>query len=271
MSESIGSKLKQVRLEKGFSLEDIHKKTKLHLDIIKAIEDDSLINVNPTYVRGFLKIYCKALGVDAKDYISDYKEARQDSMLSPQSKSGKVTPALKLTSQRLSFLKKINYKKILAILVVVVVLFFITKGIFAFGRFISSSISNFVAKYKAANAAAAAVVDKKPVDKVKKNAPEAVTKKQKDKTPVVSVVRLGVSTREDCWVKVKLDGKVVFQRVLKKGRFESWEAKDKIELSLGNAGVVTLEVNGQAMSSLGRKGQAVKNIVITKEGLNIPR
>jgi hypothetical protein len=57
---------------------------------------------------------------------------------------------------------------------------------------------------------------------------------------------------------------------LKKGRFENWYAKDKIELSLGNAAAVDLEVNGRPISNLGRKGQALKNIVITKEGLMIP-
>jgi hypothetical protein len=72
-------------------------------------------------------------------------------------------------------------------------------------------------------------------------------------------------------MQLKSDGKVVFQGVLKKGRFESWQANTKMELSLGNAGVVELEVNGKLISNLGRRGQALKNILITKEGLAIKR
>ena len=63
---------------------------------------------------------------------------------------------------------------------------------------------------------------------------------------------------------------MVFQRVLERNRFESWQAKEKIEFSLGNAGAVELEINGKIFSNLGRKGQTLKNIIITKEGLTIP-
>ncbi|MBI3991561.1 MAG: helix-turn-helix domain-containing protein, partial [Candidatus Omnitrophica bacterium] len=72
--ESTGTKLKNLRLQKGLSLEDVHKKTKIHLNILKAIEEDSLVNFSPVYIKGFLKIYCKSLGVDPRDCISDYKE-----------------------------------------------------------------------------------------------------------------------------------------------------------------------------------------------------
>jgi hypothetical protein len=61
----------------------------------------------------------------------------------------------------------------------------------------------------------------------------------------------------------------MFQNILKKGRSESWQATNKIELSLSNAQAVELEVNGKRISSLGRKAQALKNILITKEGLSI--
>ena len=59
--------------------------------------------------------------------------------------------------------------------------------------------------------------------------------------------------------------------MLRRGRSESWSAKDKMELTLGSAGSVRLEVNGKLMPSLGRKGQVLKNIVITKDGLKVGR
>ena len=85
-------------------------------------------------------------------------------------------------------------------------------------------------------------------------------------------IRLVVSAKENCLVFVKADGKVVFHRVLEKGRSNNWKAKDRIELSLGNASAVEIIVNGQRFKDLGRRGQPLKNIVITeKEGLSIPR
>ena len=82
-------------------------------------------------------------------------------------------------------------------------------------------------------------------------------------------VRIGLHALDDCWVQARLDGKIIFQNILKKGRFENWSAKDKVELSLGSAGSVRLEVNGKLIPSLGRKGQVLKDIVITKDGLKV--
>jgi len=56
--------------------------------------------------------------------------------------------------------------------------------------------------------------------------------------------------------------------MLERGRFESWQAQERIVLSVGDAGVVELEINGQMFKNLGRKGQACKNIIITKEGMS---
>jgi cytoskeletal protein RodZ len=103
-----------------------------------------------------------------------------------------------------------------------------------------------------------------PVD-VKKVTSSSEVKKEESK------IRLIIRAKENSWINLKSDGKVVFQRILEKGRFETWEAKEKMELSVGNAGGVELDVNGQLFNNLGRRKQALKNIVITKEGLHIDR
>lgn len=80
-----------------------------------------------------------------------------------------------------------------------------------------------------------------------------------------------ISAKEDCWIKVKSDGRLLYHGVLKKGRSDSWQAKEKINLFLANAGVVDLNVNGQVITSLGRRGQVINDIVITKSGLTVQR
>jgi cytoskeleton protein RodZ len=83
-------------------------------------------------------------------------------------------------------------------------------------------------------------------------------------------LRLGVRALEDCWLQLKADNKIVFQNILKKGRFESWEANDRLDLTLGSAGGVQLEINGKIIPSLGKRGQVLKDIVITrKDGLRV--
>ena len=79
--ESKGARLKSIRLAKGISIEDASKKTKIHLNILKSIEEGSIGNLNPVYLKGFLKIYCKFLGVDPREFIPDYKEPHEQKLV----------------------------------------------------------------------------------------------------------------------------------------------------------------------------------------------
>ncbi|MDP2938363.1 MAG: DUF4115 domain-containing protein [Candidatus Omnitrophota bacterium] len=251
--ESVGTKLKNLRLQKGLSLEEVHKKTKIHLNILKAIEEDSLVNFSPVYIKGFLKIYCKFLGVDPRDCMPDYKEPKTTISYVSDFQE-KPASLFKMSSFKL-FLLKARHIKI--IVTIILILIFIM-GLFNLGKFIS-----FKASRLSKRAELPAVISSK--------ADNRIPKPKLQNSPVVKIITLDIHAKENCFIQVKSDGRVMFQNILKKGRSESWQAKDKIEISLGNAGVVELEVNGKRISGLGRRGQALKNILITKEGLSIKR
>lgn len=274
--EPIGERLKKIRQEKGISLEEVHKKTKVHLSILKAIEGDSLTNLSPVYLKGFLKIYCKFLGLSPQEYVLDYKEAqsqiknvnKEEKILQKKPASFLKTTSIKLLSFRLS-------KGLRKVFIFILMAIFLWLALFNLGKIISSKRKAHLKKEKPFSLAPDRREDKKtPGPKKNKTAAVAAKPQPSEAMPKKessSGIRLSIRAYENCWVFLKVDGRVVFQRVIEKGRSESWQAKEKIELSLGNAGGVALEVNGQVFSNLGRRGQARKNILITKEGLNIGR
>ncbi|MCX5702562.1 MAG: DUF4115 domain-containing protein [Candidatus Omnitrophica bacterium] len=268
--ESTGARLKKIRLEKGISLEEVQKKTRIHLDILKAIEEDSLINISPVYTKGFLKIYCRFLGEDPKDFIPNYKEPQRVTAYADSAvKKSEQTSFLKIASDKLASLKIKQIKKVITFFLAGILLI----GLFNLGKAISLGVRNRTAnKEKQTKAQTVKPVSKEnPTQKVNAAAEKITPPAQTEPAPKAeseSGIRLGIIARENCYIPyLKTDGKNVFQGVLKKGRSEVWQAKNKIEFSLGNAGVVDLEVNGRQILPLGRKGQAVKNIVIDKEGL----
>ncbi len=252
--ELIGERLKKIRQEKGLTLEDLQKKTKVHLNILKAIEGETLTNLSPIYLKGFIKIYCKALGLDPKDYIPDYKESSSSVILGSHKTKESFLRNVGLKINSLKPNKNIRKAIIIGLisLVFLIVIFKIV-GCLSSNRSSAPSIpsrTNYPKKLESVQAA--------PGTSIPKEASGGV--------------RLVVSARENCLVSVKVDGKVVFHRVLERGRSNNWKAKDRIDLSLGNASAVEIVVNGQRFKDLGRKGQPLKNIVITeKEGLSIPR
>ncbi|RJP29775.1 MAG: helix-turn-helix domain-containing protein [Candidatus Omnitrophota bacterium] len=254
MMESSGERLKKIRLSKGLSLEEAYKKTKIHLNVLKAIEDDNIININPIYLKGFLKIYCRFLGVDPKDFVPEYKDPHTLKLAALETQGNNKLSFMKSAAGKLGYLGSDNFRKIRKVLVIGLAILVILFVLFNLGKFIKHRLSILFSKKSSISS----------VSKVNKD----TANKQVQKNAGVSLnVMLTIVAKEDCWINLKVDGRTVFQSVLKKGRSETWEAKDKMELTIGNAGIVSLEVNGQSIPPLGRKGQVIKNILITKEGI----
>ncbi|MDP2941151.1 MAG: DUF4115 domain-containing protein [Candidatus Omnitrophota bacterium] len=268
--ETVGAKLKKIRLEKGLTLEEVQKKTKIQLNILQAIEGDSITNISPVYLKGFLKIYCQVLGLDPKDFTPDAKSRAQAPSAAAKAEAPAQAAPEKEAKPRVSAVlddsgiklapsgRPRNFKKIALIIAVLLIVF----GLFKLGKFISSRGG---ARPKTASVVSS-VAKGKPARQAQRPKPRPSTA---PKNKLSENINLTVRARQNCMVVLKADGKLVFQRVLERGRYENWQAKEKFELFLGNAGGVDLEVNGQPFPSLGRKREAKKNIVITKEGLTV--
>ncbi len=71
-----GEVLKQLRDEMGITMKALAERTKISNFVLKAIEEDNYAHLPAeTYVRGFLKIYCRALRLSADQtelITSDY-------------------------------------------------------------------------------------------------------------------------------------------------------------------------------------------------------
>ncbi|MBM3249288.1 MAG: DUF4115 domain-containing protein [Candidatus Omnitrophica bacterium] len=268
--EAAGERLKKLRLEKGLSLEEVQKKTKVHLNILKAIEGDTISNLSPVYLKSFLKIYCKFLGVDPKECIADYKEppAHPGTVAAAGARKAEKFVLLKEAGSKLRSLQPL--KKLKGVFVFILAGGIAVWGLYSLGKFISAKRKEAASRSVSSPASPAA---KKQAPKAGPPAAQkALPKSVPLKRDAASGINLTILARENCMVILKKDGQTVFNRILEKGRSESWEAKNKIEFSLGNAGGVEIEVDGQRFSNLGARNQQLKNIVITRDGgLHIPR
>jgi len=75
--ESLGSYLRRKRDEHARSLEDVARETRIQLALLRALESDDLDALpHPTFVRGFLKNICRALGISDGRALELYDEAR---------------------------------------------------------------------------------------------------------------------------------------------------------------------------------------------------
>lgn len=291
--KSVGVILRLAREEKGLTLEHVSKATKIHVNVLKAIESDDFKPLGGVYAKSFLRIYADYLGVDKEDAVRRYELATGGAPVSkkiifpgePKAVST-PTPGIDWVGIVFAWFKKVPWKWVVLVLV--------SYGVVAGGvKFIHSrkkpasvvSKASVSAKTKASKKealvtpvkpqpvksaavvpSAAPVVARVPVsEKAAELKPAPPPQKPKEKIVLV------MKARERTWIQVKVDGKIVFQNVLAKGSAESWQAAERIDLWIANAGAIQLELNGKMLEKIGRKGQMLKNVVVTRSGLTVRR
>ncbi len=69
----IGSSLREARTRQGLEFPELEELTKIRPKYLRALEDEQFeILPAPTYVRGFLRSYAEALGLDGQPFVDEY-------------------------------------------------------------------------------------------------------------------------------------------------------------------------------------------------------
>ncbi|MEO0457686.1 MAG: RodZ domain-containing protein [Cyanobacteria bacterium P01_A01_bin.114] len=83
-------------------------------------------------------------------------------------------------------------------------------------------------------------------------------------TASTAPVAVSVSLTDDSWMRIALDGDVVFADIMTAGAEEVYEAQESISIRAGNAGAVTLSHNGSPPTVAGAPG-AIEDLYFTPE------
>jgi cytoskeletal protein RodZ len=69
----IGSSLRDARTRQGLDFPELEARTKIRPKYLRALEDERFdLLPSPTYVRGFLRSYADALGLDGQPFVDEY-------------------------------------------------------------------------------------------------------------------------------------------------------------------------------------------------------
>ena len=69
----IGSSLREARLRQELDFPELEERTKIRPKYLRALEDERFdILPAPTYVKGFLRSYAEALGLDGQPFVDEY-------------------------------------------------------------------------------------------------------------------------------------------------------------------------------------------------------
>lgn len=284
LKKTLGEILREARIARNASFEAASKDTKIHVNILKSMESDDFKSLGALYAKSFLKLYAEYLGLD-KQEAALLLAAQLGAPAAAAPKPVKVAREEKPASAQIpaSIQKPVAIPKVYSVqkpaldpklVIAVVVSVFVVFGIVKYVKHRKAQPPQ--AKKTETPKVAAAKTSAKPsppampkVVTVKKPAEKIIpgTSVAKDTEKLILVLR----SKNKTYLQVKRDGKIVFQGNFAKGLAEKWEAKEKIELWIGDAGSVQLELNGRLLEKIGRPGQSLKRVVLTRAGLTIDR
>jgi transcriptional regulator with XRE-family HTH domain len=255
VGQTAGSLLRSAREQKGLSLDDVARVTRITKGYLAALEENNYTKLpSDAYARGFLRVYAQFLGIDEQDILSLYQQA--SSPLLPLDEP-KVRTNTSDGAEISPFTKK-RWFWYLAVICALTV-----TGVLLFG--VNSNkpdrkAENPVAVQPLMNLSSsslqpqiAAVPDKEalktpPLDTIETPpSPSASTEK--------SIV-LKMKALEDGFLVVTIDDMISQQYDLKVGDVIEWKAEKVFSLDLDNAGGVEAELNGKILKPFGERGMS---------------
>lgn len=250
---SIGRTLQQARLDAGLGVDDVSAATRVRIPIVQAIEEDDFSRCGgDVYARGHIRTLARAVGVDPAPLLETY-DGDHGGRPAP-------TPAAPLfEAERIrSEPRRPNWTAAM-VAAIVAVIGFVGFTMFSGDEGSNNSNSDVAEDAPASTKPKPKPSASKPVDPKPEPSDSAIAGVPQDKVTVKVSAPEGRS-----WISAKdHNGQLLFDGLLQKGQTKTFTDKQQIDLVLGDAGVITLFVNGKEIEDKFRPGQ-VQTLSYTK-------
>ena len=247
----IGKTLKEAREARGLTLEAVEEDTKIRRKYIQAMEEEQFqILPGAVYAKAFLKNYAKYLNVDIGEVLETFNRQYFNDTLSEEIEvSVDEERTTNNTHARLRFWL---YISAVLLVVLAVSLYHGAKG-----QWLNRPAERVKNELNSERLSP-------PLPEGQAQAPgnqqEPPANGNVEEAPGVQLV-LNVKDKR-CWMRVVVDdsASATYEGILTAGQSKDFQAKDKIYIKLGDAGVVEVQVNGQNRGFLGRPGDVVEQV-----------
>jgi cytoskeleton protein RodZ len=272
---TFGEYLKREREMRGVSLDEITAATRIATRFLQAIEDEHWDQLpGGVFNRGFVRAVARYLGLDEENTVAEYVSAAENHPTVPVWTGS--PPAVRPEQPWLAW-----------ILGAVIVLVLAMGAWFAVRRIFAWRASRHAAQVSAQGTAPPAEQSALPptMDPVSfstkrapissADSPALPSNTNSPRAPVAGAIspagaapfELKVEADRTTRVIVESDAHRVFAGTMKSGEGRVFTARDKIQLSAGDAGALLLELNGKTLAPIGppgHEGQAT----LTRGSLN---
>ncbi len=225
-SFSFGHYLQAFRIERGISLEELSRETKIGIDYLSLIENEQIDKLPPeVFVKGFLRSYAKAVNADGDEAVRRY--------LASTDVINKIIKPNKI-------LNKTGFR-------------YWHKIFLLSGSFLCVVIISIASVYKLSDKTVPAEISKhkKRSTNIEQN---VIEENSLEKTG--EKLSLKIFAVKDTWLKVIIDGQHPKEYILNGGDFLEFSASSGYNLLVGDAGAIKLSFNDKAYNIARESGRA---------------
>ncbi len=248
--ESFITEIKRLREEKGITLEDISKKTRISINYLERIEKGDLEFLPYQYVKGFFKAYAKCIGISVQEVEEKVEELGKAKKKAEEEEKEQKEEEIKLYSEKSAKLKEVKKKIYISAVLVILI------GIIIY---VGSAVKPDKREIRA--------LDEETFKSIKiaedKSISEKIPKALEQRKPF----QLEVLANEETWVRFIIDKNETKEYILTTGNRLKFEAYDMIEMRIGKTRGLSLFLNGKDLGILGPANTLVWELIHTSEGI----
>jgi cytoskeleton protein RodZ len=265
---SFGDKLRREREMRGITLAEMSESTKISTRHLESLEKEEFGSLpGGVFNKGFVRAYARFLGIDEDEAVADYAAVANEA---PPAEDKFPLDIHEEPNRELNP-KKSNFPLIFALAALVGVLI----GYTAWSRnkklhpTIQETVSAASTVTQEPAAPASPPQQPSPADQ---NAQAPTPKNVAVDAPAPAKIKpeqtfsVLIKAKEDSWISVIADGKMVAQGVLSQNRHKLVRAAREITLRTGNAGGVEISHNGKPLGPIGSESET-RTLMFTPAGL----
>jgi len=297
---AVGAYLRDLRERQGISLDELSRSTRVLHHYLEALETDNLASLPaPVFTKGFIRAYCQVLGVSSDEAIALYDQRLAQSRGPVRSLAQPPPPPPPPPEHhaRVATDERREGRGRSAVLISFVLLVVLGAALFAvtlalqWGREnadgggsihvmaspppepIPTSSTEPVESAPGQPTVAPQPATQPPSGQPRAGVaerpaaapmliPPSVPAPPSTRESVVSPYRLVARTTETTWIRVRTEDGRTSEETIPANEVRQWVSNGPFVLTIGNAGGVSLELNGRPVPRLGASGAVITRLVL---------
>lgn len=239
----IGAVLRSARAARGISLAELNARTKISTGYLVALEEGRFGALPPlAFTRGFLRTVAGELGVDPEPLVRSLSAAMAAEGAERPEGWQRMGSAIVPVTTMSPLKRRVISLGLVAFLVVLAAVVLLTRQLWEFAQ----PVPPTAPPASVATPAAPVPIPSPVSTQTPSGAPRAFQE-----------VTVEVRASGWSWLLVQTGTGPLFEGFINAGQVMRWQSRAPISLRAGNAGAITVVVNGSALGTYGRPGEVV--------------